>query len=344
MKRSAPWLGNPLLEVLFILSPAILPVILVLVFKNYFITHEVTTWWWVLLVLCIDVSHVYSTLFRFYWDRKTFQSYKHLLLIIPAVSFIVALSLHYYSSLLFWRVLAYIAVFHFVRQQYGFMRLYGRKELKSRWCRLIDNISIYNATIYPLLFWHIRGTDKIAWFVKGDFITLKIESYLPIFTVVYLMIFFVYILKEVFLFINERSFNVPKNLIVAGTYLSWYFGIVAFQGDLIFTLLNVVSHGVPYMALIWIYGKQKTQSNFSFGMRGVLLFLGILFALAYFEENIWDSFIWDDHPEVFLPLVAAPIESSFLMSLLVSLLILPQVTHYVLDGFIWRLSKDAEPK
>jgi hypothetical protein len=36
----------------------------------------------------------------------------------------------------FWSVLAYIAVFHFIPQQYGFMRLYARRAKKWAW---IDN-------------------------------------------------------------------------------------------------------------------------------------------------------------------------------------------------------------
>src|SRR5204862_2457613 len=119
---------------------------------------EVSTLWWVALVLCIDVSHVYSTLFRLYWDRQTFYSYRHLLIIIPIAAFIVALSVHLYDQMIFWRLLAYVAVYHFVRQQYGFMRLYSRKEPRNKWLRIVDAIAIYNATVYPLVYWHIHGT------------------------------------------------------------------------------------------------------------------------------------------------------------------------------------------
>src|SRR5688572_6623786 len=144
-----PWLGSPVKECIFILAPALLPVAVVFIFSDYFLTTEVSTWWWVVLVLCIDVSHVYSTLFRLYWDHSTFLKYKRALIVIPVVALTVGIVVHYYDSLVFWRVLAYIAVFHFVRQQYGFMRLYSRKELPSKWNRFVDSISVYNATIYP---------------------------------------------------------------------------------------------------------------------------------------------------------------------------------------------------
>jgi hypothetical protein len=335
-----PWLGSPLQEIVFILSPALLPVVCVFAFQDYFVSHEVNTFWWVALVLCIDVSHVYSTLFRLYWDRQTFNHYKHVLILIPVSAFVVGFALHYYDALLFWRLLAYVAVFHFVRQQYGFMRLYSRKESYSVFNRFIDNISIYNATLFPVLYWHIHATEKLTWFVKGDFIKINLASSERFITYLYFFIILIYFIKEISNAITNRSFNIPKNLIVLGTYLSWYVGIVAFQGDLIFTLLNVVAHGIPYMALIWIHGKKKTTTHFSFNIKGVCIFVSVLILLSYLEENLWDGIIWKDHPDIFPLLSAFSLQNPFWISLVVALLVLPQATHYVLDGFIWRFSKD----
>lgn len=340
-----PWLANPLQESIFILAPALLPVAVVFAFQDYFTTHEVSTYWWVLLVLCIDVSHVYSTLFRLYWDRQTFMTYRRLLIVIPVTAFIAGFFLHYYDAMLFWRILAYVAVFHFVRQQYGFMRLYSRKEPASKLNRIIDTFSIYNATLYPLLYWHLHATDKLAWFMKGDFIAFELHEYEAALIFIYTGIIVIYCAKEAWTSYRQRMVNIPKNLIVLGTYASWYVGIVSFQGDLIFTLLNVVAHGIPYMALIWIHGEKKTTRNFSFNLKGVGIFAGVLLLLAYVEENLWDSIVWKDHPEVFPLLAGFPSpENPLLLSAIVALLVLPQITHYVLDGFIWRFSKDSQSR
>jgi hypothetical protein len=344
-KTRQPWLVNPLQESVFILAPALLPVIIVFIFQDYFITHEVSTLWWVLLVLCIDVSHVYSTLFRLYWDRQTFITYKKLLMAIPATAFVAGLLLHYYDALLFWRALAYIAVFHFIRQQYGFMRLYARKEPALKINRMIDTLSIYNATLYPLLYWHLHATDKLSWFVKGDFIAFEMHAYENVLAFIYAGIIVIYFIKEVWNSYRQRLVNIPKNLMMIGTYASWYVGIVSFQGDLIFTLLNVVAHGIPYMALIWLYGEKKAALKFSFNWKGAGIFAGVLLLLAYVEENLWDSMVWKDHPEIFPLLAGFPSpENPLLLSIVVSLLVLPQVTHYVLDGFIWRFSRDSQSR
>jgi len=335
------WLSSPAKETWLILAPSLLPVAVVLLFQNYFIRHEVTSLWWIVLVLCIDVSHVYSTLFRLYWDRPTFHQYKHLLLTIPAVAFIAGAALHYYSAGIFWRVLAYIAVFHFVRQQYGFMRLYSRKERSTKLIRFIDTLAIYNATLYPLLYWHLHLTQELSWFVKGDFIALNGLAIDPMLTGIFILIIAIYSIKEGIVSYRNGVFNIPKNMIMIGTYLSWYVGIVMFHGDLVFTLLNVVAHGIPYMGLIWIHGEKKANTTFSFGIKGIAVFAFVLILLAYTEETLWDIFVWKDHTDIF-PFFAqwAPLENPVLLSIIVPLLVLPQLTHYVLDGFIWRFSKD----
>jgi hypothetical protein len=333
------WLGAPRAESIFILAPPLLSVLIVLLFRDYFTSHELSTFWWVLLVLSIDVSHVYSTLFRMYWDKETFRQNRKLLVTIPFISLVLGVALYSYSDLIFWRLLAYVAVFHFVRQQYGFMRLYSRKE-KTLIYKFVDSLAIYSATIYPILHWHLNLTAKLSWFVAGDFIAFHNPLISDLLWWTYLVILAVYVGKEVLVSIITREVNIPRNLIIAGTYLSWYVGIVAFQADLLFTLVNVVSHGIPYMGLIWIYGEKKLRADFSFTAKGAIIFVSVLLLLAYTEEFFWDVFVWGDHPEIF-PALAATIQSPGLLAMLVPLLVLPQITHYVLDGFIWKFSQTA---
>jgi hypothetical protein len=344
MTTKQPWLCDPQKEIGLILAPSLLPVVAIFIFQDYFISHEVSSFWWVLLVLCIDVSHVYSTLFRFYWDKPTFVKYKSLLITIPVTAFLIGAGLHNYDSMLFWRILAYVAAFHFVRQQYGFIRLYSRKEAASKLFRTIDTVAIYNATLYPLLYWHLHLTSKLSWFVQGDFVALKSIIASDIVQGIFIAIIVFYMLKEAWVSYQNKLLNIPKNMIMLGTYLSWYVGIITFQGDLIFTLLNVVAHGIPYMGLIWIHGEKKAP-GFSFGWKGIAIFMTILLGLAYFEETLWDILVWKDHPDIF-PFFTAhdPLDNSFILSVIVPLLVLPQITHYVLDGFIWRFSKDSQAR
>ena len=82
-------------------------------------------WGWVVLVLLIDVGHVWATLFRTYFDPEARAHNRDLLLFFPLLCFAGALGLALISEALFWRVLAYIALYHFIKQQYGITALYN---------------------------------------------------------------------------------------------------------------------------------------------------------------------------------------------------------------------------
>jgi hypothetical protein len=246
-------------------------------------------------------------------------------------------ALHAAGGLVFWRALTYLAVFHFVRQQYGFLRLYSRREGPAPGAGLATAL-IYAATLYPLLYWHLSAPRNFNWFVPGDFVQVDWPLGRQVATGLYLALLLAYVAREVGLAVRTRTINLPRNLLLAGTAASWYAGIVLFNGDLAFTLLNVVAHGVPYLALVWSRRPAGARGRgWWAGRYGLALFLGAIGAFAFLEEGLWDGLVWREHGAVFgwfqqLPAVAAP----GLLMWLVPLLALPQSTHYVLDGFIWR--------
>jgi hypothetical protein len=343
-----PWLHSLTTDGIFILLPPFLALLLVIAFPNVFQSSStIPVMYWLILVVFIDVAHVYSTLYRTYFNPSNYRK-SSLLIIIPLACYIVGVLLHSVDGILFWRILAYLAVFHFIRQQYGFMRLYSRKETHHKSYKLIDTIAIYTATIYPIFYWHLEGNRQFNWFTDKDFIRVSSSTtLLYIGLIFYLIVLSVYIIKEALLIGKTNHFNIPRNLLVIGTFVSWYFGIVYFNGDFAFTILNVISHGIPYMALIWIAEKKKypgnnksTILNASFSKYGIVVFVSSLIVFAYLEEGLWDGLIWREHASIFGVFTSLPkIQNSQVLSLLVPLLALPQSTHYVLDGFIWKVKK-----
>lgn len=327
----------------FILWPPIVVFILLVCYSSSAPNWHLSPYLWLIVVVGIDVAHVYATIFRTYLDPVTRANRLPLLVLAPLISWILGVVLYSYSSLIFWRVLAYLAVFHFIRQQYGFFRLYERKEGSNS---LLGKLAIYSVTLYPILYWHFNLPRRFSWFVEGDFINLNslFHFYAPFISILSLIIFAIiqcaYLLMESRKFITGSDFSYPKNLLYLGTFLSWYGGIVLFNGDLTFTLTNVICHGVPYIALVWGFNSKK-DSAWKYSGFKVVFYLLILLSLAYIEEGLWDFFVWDEHKEFFLGFTS-PIENKLLLAILVSLLTVPQMTHYILDAFIWRISKPQD--
>lgn len=343
------WIGTPIVDTVFILLPPFLSLFFIVLFPSLFQDNDtMPDLWWVMLVLLVDVAHVYSTLYRTYFDKQVRTFQKPLLIAIPFIAFTTGVLVYSVSPMLFWRLLAYLAVFHFVRQQYGFMRLYSRKENAANWMNVTDKITIYYATIYPLLYWHLSAPRNFNWFVPGDFIYASSDILLGIAKVLYYLVLAMYVVKEIIFIVQTKEFNVPKIAVIFGTALSWYFGIVYYNGDLAFTLLNVVSHGIPYMALVWIYtnksaAKNKPEERLKTNKwkYNIFAFLGIIFLFAYIEEGLWDAFLWKERHGIF---ESFSFESgTLLLNIIVPLLAMPQITHYIIDGYIWKIRKKNTP-
>jgi hypothetical protein len=345
-----PWLYNSFVEFIFILLPPFICLLLIVLLPQYFSSNAtISNYSWIILVLLIDVAHVYSTLYRTYFDKEMLQNDKTVLYAIPLVAFLCSVVLYNLSSFWFWRIMAYTAVFHFIRQQYGFMRLYSTKDTNNKSQIWLDKFVIYYATIYPIIYWHCSTNRRFDWFVDGDFLLYKNATIVFISTVVYYAMIILFVVNTLYITVVKKVINIPKLLVIIGTLLSWYFGIIYFNGDMTFTLLNIVSHGIPYMALVWIYSYKKYQSkpNYStsinkkiFSKYGVLLFIAIIFLLAYVEEGLWNGLVWKENKRIF-HLFAQPFinPSHQMLSFIVPILALPQITHYIIDGFIWRIKK-----
>lgn len=333
-----PWIDKPKTDSFFILAPSFVVVAIVFLFQDTLkdIEANYSFFTWLFLIVFIDVAHVYATLFKTYFIPEEFKKRKKLLITLPIICFLIGIFLFSFGSVFFWSVLAYIAVFHFVRQQYGFMRLYSRKENKTKWSVAIDNLIIYTATGYPMLFWFFSTPRAFNWFTEKDFLRFENQLLLEILEWLYLLIVVFYMVRTVYKTKKERYFNFPKNAIIIGTFLSWYFGIVYFNNDLVFSLLNVVSHGIPYIALIYLNGISKNQNvdlgilNSIKGFKGILLFIGFLFAIAFFEEYVWEVLVWNEQFSF------SNFDFSNWQIVLVPLLTVPQFSHYILDGFIWK--------
>jgi hypothetical protein len=333
-----PWIRSPRYDGWLILAPPFLTLLVVLALpEQYRSSAEFPLLAWVGVVLLIDVAHVYGTLFQTYFDPVRRRQRRTLLVLVPLACYAGGVALHAAGSLVFWRALAYLAVFHFIRQQYGFLRLYSRREAPApgQW---LNTVLIYAATLYPLLYWHLSAPRNFNWFVAGDFVQRDWPLGRHLATGLYAALLLAYAARESWLYRRTRTINIPRNLLLLGTAVAWYAGIVVFNGDLAFTLLNVVSHGVPYLALVWSRRPAPAAGRgWWAGRYGLGLFLGAITVFAFLEEGLWDGLVWREHSAVFgwfqaLPTVAEP----GLLMWLVPLLALPQSTHYVLDGFIWR--------
>lgn len=336
------WLFSRGIDLTVFLGSAVVSLLLLAVgWRLGLMNGDSPEWTWVSTVLLIDVAHVWSTSFRVYFDTAELKRRFWLYVLVPLLGYAVGVALHSEGELIFWKALAVIAVFHFVRQQYGWVALYRRKlKETTRWTWYIDAAAIYLATLYPLAYWMTRLPRNFEWFVPNDFFSLPVVVESVLFTV-YVIALAAYLIKTAYLYFAAGFLNIGKDIVVATTAICWYSGIVLFNSDYAFTVTNVIIHGVPYFALIYMYARFRRETS-GRAYRALsshwIVFLASLWALAYVEELFWHRGVWHEKQWLF----GGDWDWASLKMWLVPLLAVPQLTHYVLDGFIWRRNNNPD--
>src|SRR5437868_4695298 len=101
MLAKQPWIGKPWVDIVFILLPPFLSLLVIILFPSLFQNNtEMPVAGWVILVMLIDVSHVYSTLYRTYFDPHALKKQRSLLWTIPFFSFVIGVLLYSINDLL----------------------------------------------------------------------------------------------------------------------------------------------------------------------------------------------------------------------------------------------------
>jgi hypothetical protein len=300
-------------------------------------------WSWFTGVLLVDVAHVWSTAFVVYLDPAEWRRRPALYLGVPLGCFAAAIALYAAGELWFWRAIAYMAVYHFIRQQYGWVMLYrarnGERDRLGRW---LDGATIYACALYPVIFWHGTLPHTFWWMNDDDFVRGLPFPVVYAAYWIYIALLASYAVRAIVQLARRRPVSWGKHLIVASTAALWYCGIVATDSDYAFTMSNVFTHGIPYMVLVFFYARaaaREPASQDGLGarmiggrrlLRAIVVFVATLWVIGYVEELLWDRAYWHDRAYLF---GGGSIGAA---AILVPLLAVPQLAHYVLDAFLWR--------
>lgn len=313
----SPWIVSARYDLTWFAGPALLGAALALLLPP---DLELGAAGWLLLVVAVDVGHTWVTLFRTLLDPAGRRAWGAYLVAFPLLSLVGATLVQVFAPGRLWTAMAAIAVFHFVRQQLGFTALYRAREGLPR-AGLeagVERALVQLLCLAPMAFW-LTHPRAFAWFVPGEFPVLPA----PVFPLVAGSTAGL-ALVHLGLRLRSRRWSPGRDLWLLSTAASWTVGIVLTDGDAPFTVANVLAHGVPYYALV-----AHTQ-----GRKGapvpLALLVGLPVGLALTEELAWDAGVWQEH--VFTGLAASDLAAAVLTPLLV----VPQLTHYLLDGVIWK--------
>lgn len=293
--------------------------------------EEVGVAGWLLFVVGVDVAHVWSTLWVSVLHGAQRRAHGALFAGLAAGLYLGGAALHgALGSAAFWRVVAYAACFHFVRQQIGWVHLARAKagEFDRVGARL-DAAVVALAALEPLAYWHVHGRS-FGWMIANDFVRLPAMT-LAVVRAAFAVVACVFLAREARA-AWRGDLHLGKLAVVLSTALGWHLAIEAWDSDLAFTAFNTTGHAAPYVYLVATRAEPDSLAGRSARtVPAALAFAGVLVACALAEEGLWEALVWGEHgfPE-------PPAWARHLATAIVPLLVLPQVVHYALDAVVWR--------
>lgn len=286
-----------------------------------------------LWAILIDAPHVFGTFSRTYFDRTERQNRAKLLwgsLLFFAIGPVMVLL---GAGFVFLFVAALWAYYHLVKQHYGFMVLYKKKNGDlARVDNALDRALLLFAFNYPFVEFIARDPEAMA--RVPAVLHGGVNGLAKLLLGGTILIFVVWLGRQIQRAITGAPLNVPKYLLLAAAIpMHWMVLLTPMpHKPIAIVAILTIYHNFQYHRLIWFHNKKYAGAREKYGAaelisRRILLYIvfGIIFGVIY------------QGPRQFLnhagPSLATQLGISFLWGY--------AFIHYYLDSKIWRVRRDV---
>jgi hypothetical protein len=285
-----------------------------------------------LWAILIDAPHVFGTFSRTYFDRAERKNRARLLwgsLLFFAIGPVMVLA---GAGFVFLFVAALWAYYHLVKQHYGFMVLYKKKNGDlARVDNVLDRLLLLFAFNYPFVEFIARDPQAMARvpaLLQGG-----ANGFARLLLVGTILIFVVWLGRQVQRAFTGEPLNVPKYLLLAAAIpMHWIVLLTPMpHKPIAIVAILTIYHNFQYHRLIWFHNQKYANAREKHGAaeiisRRILFYVvfGVLFGVIY------------QGPRQLLN----NIEPSLAVQLGISFLWGYAFIHYYLDSKIWRVRRD----
>ncbi|PYS72718.1 MAG: hypothetical protein DMF69_06945 [Acidobacteria bacterium] len=311
--------------------------------------------------ILIDAPHVFGTFSRTYFDRMERGNRARLLwgsLLFFAVG---PLMVWIGAGFVFFFVAALWAYYHLVKQHYGFMVLYKKKNGDlAKIDNALDRLFLLFAFNYPFVEFIARDPEamsRVPEVLRGG-----VNGLAKILLIATVALAIMWLTRQVQRAINGDSLNVPKYLLLAAAIpMHWIVLLTPMpHKPIAIVAILTIYHNLQYHRLIWFHNKKYNSDGCgsptlkeSFGSHlevspqlkygaaslisrrvGYYIAFGVLFGIIYQGPRQVLGYM------SFQNASAGVSERSFLIQLGISFLWGYAFIHYYLDSKIWRVRKD----
>lgn len=320
---SRRYIVSPLFDWVFFIGSPLLAVGVVLGAAELLPPWTVKTY----VLVYMAVGHHVPTFLRAYSDRAEFSRNRFRLVGIPLLVLPVLAAAYWIDA----RIVALIFVwdqFHFVRQNYGMMRIYDAKAgVKSRWRINLDQWLCFSAFVAI-----VAHSDFYTHVYAETFFDLGLtipdwvgDAIARISLAVAITVGIAWVGEIYGRFTRGEPIAVPKLAMFATTYGVWTFAYVTISDPFLSYPISSFFHCLQYDAFAWSYGRNQSRGSSSEDRSPLLRYL-------YQGRTIW----------LYVLAIGAYGFVSMLGHGLYPMLVLNATTgvlHYYYDSFIWKVRR-----
>lgn len=300
--------------------------------------------------ILIDAPHVFGTFSRTYFDKTERRERSRLLwgsLLFFAVGPLMVLA---GGGLLFFFFAALWAYYHLVKQHYGFMVLYKKKNNDlARIDNLLDRVFLIFAFNYPFVEFIARDAEamsRVPAALRGG-----VSGLARILFFMTVTIGVVWLARQIQRAVVGDSLNVPKYLLLAAAIpMHWIVLLTPMpHKPIAIVAILTIYHNLQYHRLIWFHNKKYNSTKTIDGQdpadrygAASLISRRVAYYIAF---GILFGIIYQGPRQLFGYLSLQTANTGFgsqalLVQLSISVLWGYAFIHYYLDSKIWRVRRD----
>jgi len=329
-------------------------------------------YWWFVMEILFDGAHAWSTLYRTVFDQETLDTHdRKFWIFLPMVSFVVIFIFGFISKEILLRFLFYSVYYHGAKQLYGVISLYRTRhkinvghlsEAQDAHFKKIafwDRVLINSCFFIPFILWHFKASPGLDIIIRPDSGYLKETFLMPVYYDGILgltweqiggLILFISIglpaVRWTWLHLSSMIEKPVAKIIWVYANIITFLSLFWFNPHHLLALdLLLIVHALPYIALVSLYRYKKEEEETqqspvlkefifrgwkSWGLVLVASIFHVMLLDVIFMQFSIGAFIFS---ESFVSLVQ---NSPLVRATFCGFLFLPNVTHYLVDAYIWR--------
>ena len=287
--------------------------------------------------ILIDAPHVFGTFSRTYFDRTERHNRARLLwgsLLFFAIGPLLVLA---GFGLVFLFVAALWAYYHLVKQHYGFMVLYKKKNGDlAHVDNVLDRVFLLFAFNYPFVEFIARDPDAMA--RVPAVLHGGVNGFARLLLAGTIISFIVWLGRQIQRAIVGEPLNVPKYLLLgAAIPMHWIVLLTPMpHKPIAIVAILTIYHNFQYHRLIWFHNQKYANAREKYGA-AELISRRILFYIAF---GVLFGIIYQGPRQVLGYLGLRNAAQPMTIQLGISFLWGYAFIHYYLDSKIWRVRRD----